>query len=1009
MNAKKCSQLICVAGALQFCIVVGGITVENKSPAILSCTTALHDYPEWTGPPFVKGRPTIYNYQKLPVFNSALGEDKLRRMTWADNNTDLNFSAVIRTDEGNYSCSDAFERVSTVELMVRVPPSLPTIYNTTIGSQNELTVSGTEGTPLTLTCISVGGYPQQTVKWYRESVTSTPLQPGLPVIVYADLFNITSSHTFTPTSLDDGLTYICQSSYSGEPQLIRSTKVKLFLKLQPSTPKVTVLGTLTESSSSVNILRCSSSGFRPQTVSLSWTLGGESAEPVSNPTVEESTANNTFSVSDTYSRAVGRADNWKTLTCSINHETLRFPQTASVGLIVQFPPDTITLTGEFTTVADGSSKTFTCVSGTSNPDAVITWQRNNVIVTAGTGTPTYTNGSYYGRLTTQRLTIKPTRDDDGDVYSCSARNSASRTTANSQQKTLVLTYHPITNATCTSSPVTEGSRVFLFCTASSKPSSSFTWALGLTQIADSQGPVAINKFNYMITSVNRADYGRFTCTAQNGISPPASSSCNLEVKFPALVTTITGNPAIVANGVNTVRLTCTTGSSNPASSITWYLDGQQDTSDKPVQEGVGQYGGKVSSQVLVFTPSRDMDGLLIKCRAGNGLSGSSFVEDQVALDLKYSPVVNVLSRTETETLPGHLRCLVSSKPPATIKWFRIDYGQTLLLEGTGNNSLDYRMGAVSRDDSGTYMCTANNGIGGDNSSSIQLVVQFPALVTTITGNPAIVANGVNTVRLTCTTGSSNPASSITWYLDGQQDTSDKPVQEGVGQYGGKVSSQVLVFTPSRDMDGLLIKCRAGNGLSGSSFVEDQVALDLKYSPVVNVLSRTETETLPGHLRCLVSSKPPATIKWFRIDYGQTLLLEGTGNNSLDYRMGAVSRDDSGTYMCTANNGIGGDNSSSIQLVVQYKPDVTIIAQNATENTQSELRCEPRGMPNSYTYISWEQTWPGSRTILRTLPGASVLILSDLRYEHTGIYTCRVDNGVNLAETPVQDRDRSYLS
>ncbi|WAR05151.1 TITIN-like protein, partial [Mya arenaria] len=704
------------------------------------------------------------------------------------------------------------------------PPSLPTIYNTTIGSQNELTVSGTEGTPLTLTCISVGGYPQQTVKWYRESVTSTPLQPGLPVIVYADLFNITSSHTFTPTSLDDGLTYICQSSYSGEPQLIRSTKVKLFLKLQPSTPKVTVLGTLTESSSSVNILRCSSSGFRPQTVSLSWTLGGESAEPVSNPTVEESTANNTFSVSDTYSRAVGRADNWKTLTCSINHETLRFPQTASVGLIVQFPPDTITLTGEFTTVADGSN-------------------------------------------------------------------------------------HPITNATCTSSPVTEGSRVFLFCTASSKPSSSFTWALGLTQIADSQGPVAINKFNYMITSVNRADYGRFTCTAQNGISPPASSSCNLEVKcnVPALVTTITGNPAIVANGVNTVRLTCTTGSSNPASSITWYLDGQQDTSDKPVQEGVGQYGGKVSSQVLVFTPSRDMDGLLIKCRAGNGLSGNS-------------PVVNVLSRTETETLPGHLRCLVSSKPPATIKWFRIDYGQTLLLEGTGNNSLDYRMGAVSRDDSGTYMCTANNGIGGDNS--------IPALVTTITGNPAIVANGVNTVRLTCTTGSSNPASSITWYLDGQQDTSDKPVQEGVGQYGGKVSSQVLVFTPSRDMDGLLIKCRAGNGLSGNS-------------PVVNVLSRTETETLPGHLRCLVSSKPPATIKWFRIDYGQTLLLEGTGNNSLDYRMGAVSRDDSGTYMCTANNGIGGDNSSSIQLVVQYKPDVTIIAQNATENTQSELRCEPR--------------------------------------------------------------------
>ncbi|WAR06630.1 NECT2-like protein [Mya arenaria] len=150
--------------------------------------------------------------------------------------------------------------------------------------------------------------------------------------------------------------YICQSSYSGEPHLFRITEVKLFLKLQPITPLVTVSETVVESSSSIQIAQCISSGFRPKTVILSWSLGGETATSVSKPTVVENTTSNTFSVSETYTQVVDRADNRKTLTCSINHETLSSPRTASVTLNVQFPPSTATLTGYFTAVADGSIK-----------------------------------------------------------------------------------------------------------------------------------------------------------------------------------------------------------------------------------------------------------------------------------------------------------------------------------------------------------------------------------------------------------------------------------------------------------------------------------------------------------------------------------------------------------------------------------------------------------------------------------------------------------------------------
>ncbi|XP_052803376.1 synaptogenesis protein syg-2-like isoform X1 [Mya arenaria] len=414
--------------------------------------------------------------------------------------------------------------------------------------------------------------------------------------------------------------YICQSSYSGEPHLFRITEVKLFLKLQPITPLVTVSETVVESSSSIQIAQCISSGFRPKTVILSWSLGGETATSVSKPTVVENTTSNTFSVSETYTQVVDRADNRKTLTCSINHETLSSPRTASVTLNVQFPPSTATLTGYFTAVADGSSKTFTCESGTSNPFAAITWLHYNVIVTAGTGTPTNIFGSYYGHVTTQTLTITPTRDDDADVYSCSARNAVSSTPANSQQK----------------------------------------------------------------------------------------------------------------------------------------------------------------------------------------------------------------------------------------------------------------------------------------------------------------------------------------------------------------------------------------------------SLNLAYAPVVKILPRTVTETQPGLLQCVVSSKPSATITWYQINDGRTFLLEGTGNKSLDYGIRAVSRDDAGTYMCNANNGIGGDNFNSVQLVVQFKPDVTVFAHNATEKLSTTLRCGPLGVPDSYTYVSWDHTWPGSSDVLRSFPGSPVLLLSDLRYEHSGIYTCRVDNGIDFSRNPDAGRGQVFF-
>ena len=81
---------------------------------------------------------------------------------------------------------------------------------------------------------------------------------------------------------------------------------------------VNIIGTLTAGNAATNIAQCTSTGFRPQEVGVSWTLDGGNIEPVINPLVSNMT-NNKFAVSSYYRRAVTKADNGKTLTCSVSH------------------------------------------------------------------------------------------------------------------------------------------------------------------------------------------------------------------------------------------------------------------------------------------------------------------------------------------------------------------------------------------------------------------------------------------------------------------------------------------------------------------------------------------------------------------------------------------------------------------------------------------------------------------------------------------------------------------
>ena len=89
-------------------------------------------------------------------------------------------------------------------------------------------IIGLQGVALKLICVSTGGYPEQTLDWYlvRNGQSPTRMTNCLTHVALNNLYDVTSTCTFTPTYGDDGATFLCQSSYNGDPQLKDSTGVQ---------------------------------------------------------------------------------------------------------------------------------------------------------------------------------------------------------------------------------------------------------------------------------------------------------------------------------------------------------------------------------------------------------------------------------------------------------------------------------------------------------------------------------------------------------------------------------------------------------------------------------------------------------------------------------------------------------------------------------------------------------------------------------------------------------------
>lgn len=113
----------------------------------------------------------------------------------------------------------------------------------------------------------------------------------------------------------------------------------------------------------------------------------------------------------------------------------------------------------------------------------------------------------------------------------------------------------------------------------------------------------------------------------------------------SLTTSITGNRIIVANGKNSLTLTCTTGEANPVSNIRWLVNNVGTNSTRQEADQNGDYGGLIRTRSLTLIPTRHNDGDTVTCHASNELNASSPVSSTVVLDLQCKVACYVITLT----------------------------------------------------------------------------------------------------------------------------------------------------------------------------------------------------------------------------------------------------------------------------------------------------------------------------------------------------------------------------
>ncbi|XP_067825529.1 hemicentin-1-like [Heptranchias perlo] len=546
-----------------------------------------------------------------------------------------------------------------------------------------------------------------------------------------------------------------------------------------------------------------------------------------------------------------------------------------VTLVVQEPPVIKPLPVTLEVVLYNGI-TLPCESmGTPRPS--ITWQKEGVTISS----------AGYFLLPNGALEIIRAKEEDSGNYMCIAQNAAG--TALGKTK-LVVQVPPVIKAQSREYKATIDRLATLPCEAEGRPKPEITWVKDGRPIFDRMHLRTFANGSLQIPQVQLAHAGWYTCIARNNAGV-VSVDRNLVVQVPPSI--LIGQSEFSVLEDSQALLPCAAqGSPEP---IVFWEKGGVAVPDIP-----GRFTALQSGELIVENATPE-DAGVYTCTAVSAVGKDSHdIHLSVSVHPAFTELPADVSLHKGERLL--LTCAAKGLPTPSISW--TFNNKPVAVKVSRNEGLsELIIEKVSKEDSGTYVCTAESAVGMIKAIGFVYVKEAPVLRGEVSAYQTEPLGG--NVVLNCD-AHGDPAPSINWNKNGSPLTISNRIRQ--------MNNGSLAIYGTLNEDAGDYKCVAVNE---AGVVERKVTLMLQSAPVFTVgpLATVVTVGERVWLHCQAAGEPLPTVEWTQ--NGQPVRENERAvvlpNSTLHIL--STEKEDTGEYECVARN-LMGSSFIGITLTVQ---------------------------------------------------------------------------------------------
>ncbi|XP_076091538.1 uncharacterized protein LOC143063331 isoform X4 [Mytilus galloprovincialis] len=627
----------------------------------------------------------------------------------------------------------------SLSLTVQATPQPPTLTGPTTVSPRTSRVA--YRTPETWTCVSLGGFPEQTMSIRLEnSVFTTEVTTKSEYDQTLKTYKVTGTLVWSPDTSNNGQSLYCDVTHPETlgPNNPQTVSLQLTVQATPQTPELT--GPVSVISGTSHTWTCvSSGGFPEQTLSIRVGNSVFGNRVTFNTVYDE--ISKTYRVTGTLVWSPTTTYNRETLYCDVSHpDTLgNSPQTVSLPLTVQAIPQPPTLTGP-TTATSGTPETWICISMGGNPEQKMSMRIGNTLSPNELTTSSEFDQNSKTYKVTGTLVWSPKTSNNGEIVYCDVTHE---TLGNSPQTVSL----PLTVKTTPETPLLTGPTTMLSGTSNTwtclslggNPKQTMSMRIGTTllnsQVTISSEYDEKSKLNRvtgtLVWSPESKNNGEtLSCDVLHPDTlgqSPQTVSLTLTVNSTPTKPTLTG-PTKITTGVQK-SWTCTSRGAFPEQSMTIRIGnsvfGNEVTVNSVYDDNSKTY--EVTG-TLLWTPSTSSDREVLYCDVFHPETLGSNNPQTTNLSLTIKDALTIIApKTLYDPFTEDavtLDCVITSGTPTEIKWYRnsdrIFVSVDPRLSGGNTDNPALTISEIEMADGGSYVCEATNEFSTVDTNTISL-------------------------------------------------------------------------------------------------------------------------------------------------------------------------------------------------------------------------------------------------------------------------------------------------